>query len=210
MAAAQQGCLLSPAVQRRLNEISAGAERARRLLHKAGCQRARLDFLVANEFRHGALQVDSPDNPESAVYGARWAEVRADAEAAAAQALKRAHHLDTKQGDPRHRFGFHLLHHHTAEQPPPADSAKFMPSRGGRVAPLDTYARLFEQRGQALRPERTRKLREESCGGRIYDIVSGEQRPPCQMAERVNRCLAHPSQQSIAGTRNLQGAFVPV
>jgi hypothetical protein len=78
---------------------------------------------------------------------------------------------------------------------------------------LDTYDRVFGKDPYFINPDRTQHIYDQDMAGKHYNIVSHTEpelwRPKFIAQERVDKKLAHPSQQSLERGRNLQGYVEP-
>lgn len=76
-----------------------------------------------------------------------------------------------------------------------------------------TYDTLFGRLDTRIRPERTQHLRNEDLSGKNYNIVTHAkitEWPSEPVHRQHNKVLAHPSQASLEGSRNLQGTLHPM
>ena len=74
----------------------------------------------------------------------------------------------------------------------------------------ETHNRLFCRQERAGGSERTQRIRNAELSGKQYNIVSLTtiEHWPSRHFERLkNKVLAHPSQESLHGSRNLQGSL---
>ena len=67
------------------------------------------------------------------------------------------------------------------------------------------------KRDTKYQPERTQHLREQDLNGKTYNIITHSKIEfwPPKSPERRDRRLSHPSQTSLRGPRNMQGAMGP-
>lgn len=217
------GCLLTPQERRELNNFEAKMHRGVRILKKAEHQKLRLEHLIKARYPHGALNVDSQVNPDTALFTEPRAKQEARDTRDSIHAERRRERQDHIIGKPEHRFGFDPLKYVSessdvsATSTSSATSSQNMMQRKGRGKcrpsgnDCDTHARIFRSEEASPRPMRTRALVNHLHGGKVYDIVHTAQLPePLQptVPERKHPWLEHPSQGSLERGRNIMGSYL--
>lgn len=204
--------LLNPAQRRELNRIEKQEQEAARLLKKAELQRRHTKEIMAGPFyKRGVLMVDSSDNINSEVYGARATEEMADKEYMRQIHLERMSRLANKTASMQ-IYGNILVPDTLG---PRVKIAKSYQSKGGDHHALsfdETHNRIFCRLQGAAGSNRTQMLRDIETSGKEYNITQLtliEHWPPRHFERQVNRAMAHPSQQTLEGQRNLQGTIRP-
>mmetsp|Transcript_31712 Transcript_31712/g.45665 ORF Transcript_31712/g.45665 Transcript_31712/m.45665 type:complete len:117 (+) Transcript_31712:828-1178(+) len=96
---------------------------------------------------------------------------------------------------------------------PRVQVAPFYQSKGGEYHALsfdETHNRLFCRMAGTSNDARTQLLRDLETSGKTYSITNHtaiEHWPPRIFERQVDKALAHPSQASLEGSRNLQGSL---
>ena len=85
----------------------------------------------------------------------------------------------------------------------------FMQQRACHQPYADTSERIFQKSDAVANPRRRQQLRDQDLAGKNYDVITHAQVTlyPSTTAVRVNKTLAHPSQQSSERGRNVQGSL---
>ena len=140
------------------------------------------------------------------------------AEEAAAREHRRADYLAERHRYEK-RIGFNPIEH--SEAPDPMASAvkgavtnQFQSKKRGELRPKgDTHDRIFGKDPFSINPLRTQHLYDQSDGGKDFNIVNHTVpsiwKPTFIGKERVQKSLAHPSQQALERGRCLQGYVEP-
>mmetsp|Transcript_15896 Transcript_15896/g.23944 ORF Transcript_15896/g.23944 Transcript_15896/m.23944 type:complete len:373 (-) Transcript_15896:102-1220(-) len=198
--------LLTPAQRRKMMEIDAQQREAKGHLKQAVSERQKLkDSLVGPVYHRGVLMYDSNDNKDSEVYALKARTFEQKQEKAKKTAAQRQEAL-RKCGSSL-ATDFSNLVPETAPQYDIFQSKKSVP---GRLSYEETQHRIFQKPDErSARPERTQRLRNEDLLGKNYNIISNTQVThwPSSIPEVKDHRMAHPSQNSLSGTRNMQGSL---
>ena len=198
------GALVAPAERRAALEFEVKRQRAAKTLRSAEMQARRLTQYMRSHHPHGVLGVDSTANAESAVYGAAAVGMKDFRDHRASHSERRRanqskilvatdrHGYDPFVHDPTYRADIH-----------------FMQQKASHAPYADTNARIFQKRDHFANPTRRQSLRDQDISGKDYDVITHTkvQLYPSTKPVRVNKILAHPSQQSSERGRNVQGSL---
>lgn len=205
--------LLHPHQLRAIGDLEAQERAAAADVRVAVKQRMRTKALVVDAFRRGILSVDSSSNQSSAVYGDR-------ARAAQDWESRRQRHEDGRREQLTRATSSLLLHGNLLSPDTMPASVRTEPAFQSKrlststLSFAETHARLFDRSERMFSlpsAKRTQHLRDQDLAGRQHCFVTHTQidvwpsLPSFQRQERKD--LAHPSQASLEGVRNLQGAL---
>ncbi|GMH92792.1 hypothetical protein TrVE_jg12084 [Triparma verrucosa] len=197
--------LLTPAERKEIMVFEHKQKAAHKLIAKADGARNRLHSLMATKHHTGVTGVDSVRNLNSAVYGSLGQTIQSKLSKKAASSLARTAAL-TRLASAEERLGYNPFHHNTTVLPP--SSTKVFQTKNNSAKPqLDTHSRLFVDAGIPINPSRTQKLRNETLGGKDFNITNGTliTNIPCTVPFRNNKMQSHPSQATMQRGRNMQG-----
>ena len=204
--------LLNPAQRREIIEIEKREKEAHAMIKEASMKRSKTKKIVTGPlFKRGVIQLDSAENTGSDIYGER--------------ALKEEHekhyrsqiHLERRSqlGNLRSSIA---TNGDITKPDTIAARVKVNPdyqSKGGDFHGLsfeETHNRLFCRQERAGGAYRTQRIRDAELSGKQYNIVTMTtiEHWPSRHFERLeNKNLAHESQVSLHGSRNLQGSIRP-
>ncbi|KAJ8604245.1 hypothetical protein CTAYLR_009236 [Chrysophaeum taylorii] len=207
IALAESGRLTTPAERRETLDIEVKKLRADGIRRKAAGEAKRLGDLMRWRHPDGVLGVDSTANQKSAVYEPAATRLIAKADRSREIACARREHL-AKKTVAKDRLGYDPFHHDATKRD---EESTFLQRRAAHPPYADTHLRVFQKHEVVFNPRRAQQLRDYDLNGKHYDIVTHtvhEVLPP-STEERVNKRLAHPSQNSLERGRNLQGSFLP-
>ena len=204
--------LLNPKQRREILEFEKKEREAKTLLREAVNSRIKTrKQLEGPQFHRGVLMLDSNDNMHSQIYGEKAIKAAADAEYKAQIHLERRSRLANKQSS--------ITVHGNILDPdslgPRVKNEKYYQSKGGDYHALsfdETYNRLFCRMKNASSGARTQFLRDVETSGKQYNITHHtpfENWPPRSFEREVRAAVKHPSQESLEGSRNLQGSLRP-
>ena len=204
--------LLNPAMRREIIEFEKREQEARALLREASQKRSKTKKMVTGPlFKRGVIQVDSAENVGSDVYGDQAMRDTHNKNYRSQIHLERRSHLSKLQSS--------IATNGNITNPDSvAARVKTNPdyqSKGGDFHGLsfeETHNRLFCRQERAGGAMRTQKIRDAELSGKQYNIVTMTtiEHWPSRNFERLeNKSLAHPSQVSLHGSRNLQGSTRP-
>jgi hypothetical protein len=204
--------LLHPKQRREIMEFEKKKLEAELLLKKAQMDRNKVrGQLASQQYHRGALMIDSSDNVNSEIYGDKAKKELSE------QEYKRQIHLERRSRLSMMNSSIttngNILVPDTIG--PRVQLEKFYQSKGGHYHALsfdETHNRLFCRLQGALRSDRTQLLRDVDLSGKDYNITQHtvlEHWPPREFHRQVERNMTHPSQNSLEGTRNLQGSIRP-
>lgn len=204
--------LLTPAQRRELLVFEKQQKEAEKAVRAAQSARLRTKVQITGmNFRRGVLMVDSNDNVNSEVYGETAKEQQRKNEIAYNNERERAEKL-ARRTSSQSVVG-NILVPETVSSSVRID--KYFQSKGGDHHGLSfnqTHDRIFNRCDKVFNPSRTQLLRDTELSGKPYNIVNHtliEAYPPRKFERLENKVLAHPSQTSLEGTRNLQGSLRP-
>ena len=200
------GALVAPQERVEALQFEVKQQRAARVLRRAEMQARRLTQYMRAHHPNGVLGIDSTANRKSAVYGAHAGEMQDLATYRANHAGKRRDNLSKiLVGEQRH--GYDPFAHDPTYRP----NIHFMQQKAYTSHPpyADTNVRIFQKRDSVVNAPRRQHLRDMDIFGKTYDIVTHAEveQFPSAVNERVNKILAHPSQQSEERGRNTQGSL---
>lgn len=200
--------LLNPTQRRNMMNFDCQTRDAKKQLQAATNEREKLRASIAGpNYHRGVLMCDSNDNVNSEIYADRARKLQEQDNRRSMAHTKRTDNLLHKGGTMGRSGGDwgNLL---------PDDGTSGMGFQSkARVAENsslgDTRSRLFS--GNDVKPRneaRAQNLRDMDLLGKNYNIVSGTmiEHGQSRIAERTNKSLAHPSQNSLGG-RNMQGCL---
>ena len=162
-------------------------------------------------FRRGVIQIDSAENVNSDVYGEAASRQKHNDNYRSQIHLERRSHL-SKLTSSMATNG-NIINPDTV-----AARVRVNPlyqSKGGDYHGLsfeETHNRLFCRQERAGGASRTQKIRDAELSGKQYNIVTMttiEHWPSRNFERQSTKELAHPSQVSLHGSRNLQGSIRP-
>ncbi|GMI00600.1 hypothetical protein TrLO_g8471 [Triparma laevis f. longispina] len=197
--------LLTPAERKEIMVFEHKQKAAHKLISKADGSKNRLNALMATKHHTGVTGVDSVRNLNSAVYGELGGSIQRKLDRKAASSMARTAAL-SRIGNAEERLGYNPFHHNTTVLPP--SSTQVFQTKNNACKPiLNTHERLFVDSGLPLNPSRTQKLRNETLGGKNYNMIQHTliTTLPCSVPFRNNKMQAHPSQASMERGRNMQG-----
>eukprot|EP01038_Epipyxis_sp_PR26KG_P006695 gene6695-9184_t len=205
--------LLNPKQRREILTFEQQQREANKLLSEAISLRKKTRNQIAGlQFHRGVLMVDSSDNVNSEVYGERAIKEQADRDYKEQIHLERHSRLATKNSSIMTN-GNILNPDSVAAR---VQTEKFYQSKGGNFHALsfdETHTRLFARTLDKMTYHgRTQQLRDTELSGKTYNITNHteiEQWPSRTFDREYNKTLAHPSQSTLEGTRNLQGTLRP-
>jgi len=203
--------LLTPTQRREIQEFEIKKRAADEIIGRAMDTREKVkDQLSGGGFRRGIKGVDSSQNENSEIYGERARKEREDKEHREYVHQERNINLAMKTSSMLtngnilvpESVGSHIR------------SEKWSQTKGGQFHALtfdETKERLFMRKEMQVDPVRMQALRDMDLGGKQYNLVTHAAIAihPSTRFDRVNKVLAHPSQASLEGPRNLQGSLRP-
>lgn len=210
-AAGPQGdqCLLNPAHRREIIEFEKRKKEADALTRVATAARERMRKQVCGQqFQRGVLMVDSAFNEESEVYGVAARKHHAEQDYKAQIHLERRSRLATKMSSMATNGNITV----PDSVAPRVPTERLYQSKGGSGHAFsfeETHNRLFCRQEINKNGNRTQRIRDAEMSGKQYDIVTLttlEHWPSRHFDRLESKVLQHPSQASIEGIRNLQGA----
>ena len=195
---------MAPAERRAALEFEVKRQRAAKTIRSAEMQSRRLTQYMRSHHPHGVLGVDSTANASSAVYGASAVSMKDFSDHRASHAERRREN-QSKILVATKRLGYDPFVH----DPTPRADIYFMQQRASHPSYVDTNARIFQKREHFANPQRRQQLRDQDIAGKDYDVITHTKVHlyPSTKDERVNKILAHPSQQSSERGRNVQGSL---
>lgn len=206
------GCILTPAQRREWIEFEKRENEARDLIRRATAKREKTKKLISGPlFKRGVIQLDSAENPTSEVYGHRAVKEEAHHNYRAQIHLERRSNLGTLNSSIATN-GNILIPTSVAAR---VKTEPWYQSKGGTYHGLsyeETHNRLFCRQERAGGANRTQNIRNAELSGKQYNIVNMttiEHWPSRHFDRLQNKTLAHPSQVSLNGSRNLQGSTRP-
>eukprot|EP00968_Pinguiococcus_pyrenoidosus_P020162 scaffold2314_cov267-Pinguiococcus_pyrenoidosus.AAC.8 len=199
----QTDTLLHPKDRRKIMELERDASKAWQLKKATIKQNLRSDFLLKRQHPVGTVDLGASENPETEIYREQGERLRRRQERRARSAALREAKL-SKLLQPSKRYGFDFLSHDA-----PKVSEKLFQTKGGVRPMLDHDARLFMREEFHWNEKRQQFLRDQDLLGKNYNIVQHTviETMPSTCPERIDKCLAHPSQASLERGRNLQGSL---
>lgn len=201
---------LNPTQQKIAQDFNRKKALADRYVHEAMAHRLKTKEIMGGPLYHrGVLMVDSSDNKNSEIYGdkATQHELR---RIQSSEALLRKRDFLASKSSAIATAG-NILRPETLSsvvKEEPLWQGKSRAVHGG----LDfnnTHDHLFVRNDKPVNPARTQYLRDQDLSGKNYNLISHTkiETLPSKIPYVENKTLAHPSQQSLHGTRNLQGAL---
>jgi hypothetical protein len=164
---------------------------ARKKIRQAAAQQNRLEFIMQNEYRSGAMGVDSPCARDSRIYSDRALANSRRQIGAQDHAGQRLENLKSHTVSAARR-GYDFVHHTTSAPP----SLKVIQAKQAVAdgPPKDTWKRLFYRPPVPINQARADHLRWQDTGGKRHDIISGTMvmAPPSGPIRHQMR-QAHPS-----------------
>jgi hypothetical protein len=201
--------LLNPAQRRKIMEIDSQALAAKQHLGQAVTDRHKLKTSLTGPVHHrGVLMVDSSDNLNSEIYGERAASRHDQFLRTQLRHEQRQQNLIQKSGQLSKDYN-HLI-------PENRNENKLFQTKknvGSTLTFEETFTRVFEKdQLKPPRPERTQHLRDQDLLGKNFNIITNTviTHGKSSIPEKIDKVLAHPSQQSLNSTRNLQGSLRPI
>lgn len=202
--------LLNPRQRREIMEFEKKQKEADVVVREAVAARMKTrKQLEGPQFHRGVLMCDSNDNMHSEIYGEKALKEAADREYKAQLHLERKSQLAKKQSS--------IVVNGNILQPdslgPRVKNEKYYQTKGDDYHALsfdETYNRLFCRMKNASSGERTQNLRDIETSGKPYSITHHtqiENWPPRSFDRETSRAMKHPSQESLEGSRNLQGSL---
>jgi hypothetical protein len=162
------------------------------------------------QFQRGVLQVDSADNVDSVIYGERAAKRISDSKYKSQIHRERRAQLSLK-GSSMGTNG-NILIPHTID--PRVKAVPNYQSKGGHYHGLqfdETHNRLFCRRSEkAPILLRTQNIRDNDIAGKHNNLITHtliEHWPGNKFERLENKNMHHQSQNTLEGTRSLQGAM---
>lgn len=201
--------ILKPYEQKALLDFEMNKRSGEKYTKKATTDRQHTKAIFSNPFHsRGVLGVDTSDNPNSEVYGENAQVMREKAKATAvAYEMKKS--LLAERGKSMTAVG-NLIVPDTISSS--VQEKPLMQRKGGDNHSLtyeQTKDRIFKKTEIKFDPIRAQYLRDQDLSGKNVNIISHQaiDHWPSQVAPRENKIMDHPSQQSLASHRNLQGAL---
>lgn len=210
-AAGPQGdqCLLNPGQRREIIEFEKRKKEADALTRAATAAREKTrKQIVGQSFRRGILMVDSAFNEESEVYGEAARKHHAEQDYKAQIHLERRSRLATKMSSIATNGNIVV----PDSVQPRVPTERVYQSKGGSGHAFsfeETHNRLFCRQEINKNGGRTQRIRDAEMSGKQYDIVTLttlEHWPSRHFDRLENKGMQHPSQASLEGIRNMQGA----
>jgi len=202
-------CLLKPQQRREIIEYEKRQKEALAYTRAATAARTSTRKQISGQqFKRGVLMVDSALNEQSEIYGDKAHKIQAELDYKAQIHLERYSQLSTKMS--AMATNGNILVPSTVQPRVPVE--KFYQSKGGNAHAFtfeETHNRLFCRQEINKNGNRTQKIRDAEMSGKQYDIVTHttiEHWPSRHFDRLENKILVHPSQTSMEGTRNMQGA----
>lgn len=202
--------LMNPKMRREMIEFEKREQEARALLREASQKRAKTKKMITGPlFKRGVIQVDSAENLGSDIYGDQALQETHNKDYKKQIHLERRSHLSKLQSSIATNGNLTNPDTVAARVKVNADYQ----SKGGDFHGLsfeETHNRLFCRQERAGGAMRTQKIRDAELSGKQYNIVTMTtiEHWPSRNFERLeNKTLAHPSQVSLHGSRNLQGSL---
>ena len=209
--------LMTPAQRREVLDFEIRTRAAHEYMRKAATDRTKTRKQIGGiSFHRGVLGYDSTNNEESEVYGARARELHRVMEKMDSFHEKRAEYMRRAHGNSM----YNTLHPNQGSGQEGAGGERvldktFQSKHRQETFDLSfqgTYNSLFGSQEQGVQPLRTQHLRDQDLSGKNYNMIQHtriEHWPSNPVQRLENRGLAHPSQTSLEGPRNLQGAIPP-
>ena len=205
--------LLNPFQRREILEFEKKKNAADAYIRKAVSDRSKLkEKLVGPDYKRGVVGYDNSINPESEIYGEKAKSYLEDKNNQQIFNENRRSYIAQKTSSIQHS-GNILNPDLMSDQ---IKTEKYYQNKGGNIHALsfeETYFRVLESNKEVSRnnPQRTQNLRNQDLNGKKYNIVSHVPIEvwPSTSSERVYKNLLHPSQTSLYGSRNMQGATRP-
>jgi len=206
-------CLLNPHMRRGIIEFEKREKEAQVLLRAATSDREKLRKQLGGPlFRRGVLMADSSDNPHSEIYGELARKEQALKDYRAQIHLERRSQLATKWSSIATNGNITV----PDSVAPRVETQPYYQSKGGKAHAFsfeETHNRLFCRQERAGGANRTQRNRDAELSGKQYNIVTLtaiEHWPSRSFDRQTNKVLSHPSQVSLAASRNLQGTLRPL
>jgi len=203
-------CLLNPAQRREIIEFEKRQNEAHQFIRAATAAREKTrKQIYGQQFRRGILMMDDAHNEESEIYGQRARKEHAEKQYKAQIHLERKSYLATRMSSMATN-GNILVPDSIA---PRVKIESMYQSKGGTAHAFsfeETHNRLFCRQEQATGSNRTQKIRDAELSGKQYNLVNLttiEHWPSRHFPRQQDTRMAHPSQTSLEGPRNLQGSL---
>mmetsp|Transcript_7849 Transcript_7849/g.13001 ORF Transcript_7849/g.13001 Transcript_7849/m.13001 type:complete len:375 (+) Transcript_7849:131-1255(+) len=205
--------LLNPGQRRAIQEFERKKKEADVLIRSAKSDRMKTKKQMSGlQFHRGALMVDSSDNLDSEVYGARAVHLAAERE------YKKQIHLERTSSLARQQSAMHINGNILVPDSvaPRVKVEKHYQSKGGDYHALsfdETHNRIFCRLQGASNGMRSQMLRDVETSGKPYNITNHtmiEHWPPRSFDREVRMDLTHPSQAALETQRHLQGSLRPI
>lgn len=202
--------LLNPKQRREIYDTTGRMKVAKEIILHAQMDRSKTKKQLAGpQYHRGVLMVDSSDNIHSEIYGNKAKEQLAE------QEYKRQIHLERRSNLANKTSSMAITGNILVPDTigPRVKLNRDYQAKGGNFHSLsfdETHNRIFCQIQGPASSERTQLLRDIELSGKDYNITQHtmiEHWPARRFERQVERDMAHPSQQALEGSRNLQGSL---
>jgi hypothetical protein len=201
--------ILNPAQRREILAFEKKKSEADHHMKKAVTDRNKTRASMLNpQHNRGVLMVDTSDNINSEIYHQVAAENLVKKQAREEAFQKKQSYLSSKVSSMT--TNGNILVPETVNSNVAVN--KPFQTKGGSYHGMsfdETQERLFTRQSKPVDPERTQVIRDRDLGGRNYNLITGAAITTCpsKVEPKQDRILGHPSQASLEGFRNLQGAL---